>query len=233
MTDPSDGFQRRTRIAAAGLRGSRRHGPAGPRGRWAPISKVTRVARVVIIIAALAAMGAVAFALATVADSGGAALGHGGHPAGPPGRDRVCCAPTPAVTPGWFPCRPWPWPWCGRSRCRPTPPAAGWWLVALSAIACAGGVLLAGTALRQRLGGTVVGLPPLRGTTRRGGDRAGAGGGGTSRRRELERRICERKPARRVRLCTCCGVRGVRLDVWSEVGTVPDHTMFDTEEDQP
>ena len=27
--------------------------------------------------------------------------------------------------------------------------------------------------------------------------------------------------------------RGVRLEVWSEVGTVPDATMFDIEEDQP
>jgi hypothetical protein len=29
------------------------------------------------------------------------------------------------------------------------------------------------------------------------------------------------------------GVRGVRLDVWSEQGTVPDHTMLAIEEDKP
>ena len=112
---------------------------------------MTRVGLLALTIAVVAAIGAVVFALATVADPGGCAGGPG-YPAGAAGRDRVAVRPRrrsrlvrplPALALAVV----WAFTVSGQS------PAAGWWLVALSAAACGGGVIVAGTALRQRLRG--------------------------------------------------------------------------------
>jgi membrane-bound ClpP family serine protease len=230
MTDPSDGFTRRTRIAAAGLRGTAAVDPPDL-GDLATISKVVRVGRVVLTIAAVAALGAVAFALATVADTAALRWGTGAILLALLVGTGLLCAhagghawlvPLPALALAVV----WAFTVSAHSA------EAGWWLVALSATACAGGVLLAGTALRQRLGGTVVGLPHLRGTSgvavtqltpvgvvRVAGENWSA--------ESVSGTLPAGAPVH------VLGVRGVRLDVWSEVGTVPDHTTFNIEEDQP
>ncbi len=108
---------------------------------------------------------------------------------------------------------------------------AGWWLVALSATACGGGVIVASTALGRRLRGGLALLPSLRGA-------AGVA-------------VTELRPAGVVRVggetwsaasvsgplaagapVHVLAARGVCLEVWSEVGTVPDANVFDMKEDQ-
>jgi hypothetical protein len=85
MTDPSDGFERRPRIAAAGWDGAvADHSPVAGQpplagqpslaeqsldpGELAMLRRITRIAGAVLTVAALAAVGAVVFALATVSD---------------------------------------------------------------------------------------------------------------------------------------------------------------------
>jgi membrane-bound ClpP family serine protease len=107
-------------------------------------------------------------------------------------------------------------------------PEAGWWLVALSATACAGGAIVAATALRQRLSGSLVVLPPLRGATGVALTELSPFGvvrvGGENWSAESVSGILPVGAPVHV-----LGVRGVRVDVWSEVGTVPDGAGFDVE----
>ena len=243
MTDPSDGSERRPRIAAAGSdQAVAGQPPVTPPvmgqaldpGELAMITRITRIAGAVLTVAALAAMGAVVFALATVADptavrwgtgailllllvGTGALCAHaGGH---------AWFVPLPALVVAVV----WAFTTSDRSA------EAAWWLVALCAIGCAGGVLVAAGALRQRLRGAIVGLPELRGKTgvavtplepagvvRIGGENWSA--------HSASGPLPAGAPVH------VLGIRGVRLDVWSELGTVPDHTMlptFPSEEDQP
>jgi membrane-bound ClpP family serine protease len=225
MTDPSDGFERRARMAAAELRRATAIRPPDL-GEVVTVRKIARVGVVVLVVAAIATMGAVAFALGTVADPAalrwgtavillvllvgtGLLCAHaGGH---------AWFVPLPALALAVV--------WAFTASARSS--EAGWWLVALSAIACAGGVLLAGSALRQRLRGTVVGLPPLRGTTGIAITELTPAGvvrvGGENWSAESVSGILPAGAPVHV-----LGVRGVRLDVWSEAGTVTDHTVFDT-----
>ncbi len=234
MTDPSDGFERRARMAAADLRRATAVRPPDL-GELVTVRKITRVGQVVLVVAAVAVMGAVAFALATVADPAGLRWGTAAILLALLVGTGLLCAH--AGGHAWFvplPALVLAVAWAFTASAHSS--EAGWWLVALSALACAGGVLLAGSALRQRLRGTVVGLPPLRGTTgvaitdmtptgvvRVGGENWSAA--------SVSGNLPAGAPVH------VAGVRGVRLDVWSEMGAVPDHTVFDTrnlkEENQP
>jgi membrane-bound ClpP family serine protease len=195
------------------------------------VSRLTRVAAVVLAVAALAAIGAVVFAIATVADPAAARWGTGAILLVLLVGTGVLCAH--AGGHAWFvplPALALAAVWALTASARSAESA--WWLVALCAVACAGGVLVAGAALRQRLRGTLVGLPELRGTSgvavtalapagvvRVGGENWSA--------RSVSGPLPVGAPVH------VLGVRGVRLDVWSELGTVPDHTMLATEEDKP
>jgi membrane-bound serine protease (ClpP class) len=109
---------------------------------------------------------------------------------------------------------------------------AGWWLVALCACASAAALVVASTALRQRLKGTLVGLPSLRGSdgvamtplTPMGVVQV-AGEKWTAE--SVSGPLPAGAPVH------VLGVRGVRLEVWSEMGTVPDGRMLGSKEDQP
>ena len=59
MSDPSDGFERRARMAAAELRRAATVHPPDL-GELVTVKKITRVARIVLVIAAVATIGAVA-----------------------------------------------------------------------------------------------------------------------------------------------------------------------------
>ncbi len=186
---------------------------------------------VVLIAAGVAAIGAVGFAIATVADPAAVRWGTGAILLVLLVATGVLCAhagghawfvPLPALALAAI--------WALTASARSA--QAGWWLVALCAVACAGGVLIAGTALRQRLRGTLVGLPELRGTSGVAVTALAPAG--------IVRVAGENWSARSVSGALpagapvhVLGVRGVRLDVWSELGNVPDHTMLATEEDSP
>jgi membrane-bound ClpP family serine protease len=225
MTDPSDGPERRPRIAAVA-----EPSPSSQRETVA-LSRMTRVAVVVVVIAALAAIDAVGFAVATVADPAGVRWGTGAILLVLLVATGVLCAhagghawfvPLPALALAAI--------WALTASARSA--AAAWWLVALCAVACAGGVLVAGAALRQRLRGTLVGLPELRGTsgiavTALAPDGIVRVGGENWSARSVSGSLPEGAPVH------VLGVRGVRLDVWSELGTVPDHTTLAIEEEKP
>ena len=229
MNELNEGIDHRARTAAAGLRRAAEVHPPDL-GELVAISRITRVGRVAVTIAVVAAVGAVAFAIATVADpialrwatgaillallvaTGLLAAHAGGH---------AWFVPLPALVLAVL----WAFTVSASS------PAAGWWLVALSAVASGCGVIVAGTALRQRLRGTWAALPPVRGArgvavteltpigvVRVAGEIWSA--------ESVSGKLPAGAPVHALRL------RGVRLEVWSEVGTVPDGTIFDTEEDQ-
>jgi membrane-bound ClpP family serine protease len=223
MSELSDGFEHRARTAAAGLRRATALRSPDPE-ELVSVSRISRISVVVVTLAAAAALGAVAFALATVADPIGVRWGTGlvllllliatgvlsAHAGG-----HAWLVPVPAVVLAVV------WAFTASARSA----EAGWWLVALSATACAGGAILAAAALRQRLRGTLAVLPSLRGATGvavtdlspRGVVRVG---GENWSAESVSGRLPLGAPVH------VLGVRGVRLDVWSEVGTVPDGTAF-------
>ena len=109
---------------------------------------------------------------------------------------------------------------------------AGWALVALTAAASGGGVVLAATALRQRLRGELALLPSLRGATGVAiTDLTPVGvvqvGGETWSAESVSGPLPAGAPVHALK------ARGVRLEVWSEAGTVADANVLDTKEDQP
>ncbi len=230
MTDPSDGGGRRSRIAADDPGGAVAVHPPDP-GELAMVSRITRIALVVLAVATVAAIGAAVFALATVADPAVVRWGAGGILLVLLVATGVLCAhagghawfvPLPALAVAVI--------WVLTTSARPA--AAAWWLVALCAVACAAGVLVAGGALRQRLRGTLVGLPELRGTSGVAVTTLAPAGivrvaGENWSARSVSGPLPEGAPVH------VLGVRGVRLDVWSELGNVPDHTMLATEEESP
>ena len=161
MREIGDGFDQRARLAAVGLRGA---GQVHPRdlGDLVTVSRVARVGRLALTVAVVAAIGGVVFAVAAVAAPAGLLWGTGAvllvllvatwllcaHAGG-----HAWFVPVPAFVLAVV----WAVTASGHSA------VAGWWLVALSAIACGGGVIVAGTALRQRLRGGLALLPSLRG----------------------------------------------------------------------
>jgi membrane-bound ClpP family serine protease len=195
------------------------------------VSRVTRVGLLASTIAVVAGIGGVVFALAAVAAPGGLRWGTGAVLLVLLGATWLLCAH--AGGHAWF--VPLPalalaavWALTVSSHGA----VAGWWLVALTATACGGGVMVVRTALGQQLRGGLAPLPFLRGA-------AGVA-------------VTELRPAGVVRVggetwsaasvsgplpagapVHVMAARGVRLEVWSEVGTVPDANVFDIKEDRP
>jgi membrane-bound ClpP family serine protease len=109
--------------------------------------------------------------------------------------------------------------------------AAGWSLVALTATASAAAMTVAGVALRQRLHRELTLLPPLRGCTGVAvTELTPVGvvqlGGETWSAESVSGMLPAGAPIHALK------ARGIRLQVWSEVGTVPDGTLFDIKEVQ-
>ncbi len=109
---------------------------------------------------------------------------------------------------------------------------SGWALVALTAAASGGGVVLAATALRQRLRGELAFLPSLQGATGVAitdltPDGVVQVGGETWSAESVSGPLPAGAPVHALK------ARGVRLEVWSEAGTVADANVLDTKEDQP
>ncbi len=187
--------------------------------------------RLVLTIAVLATVGGVALAIAAVADPVTVRWGTGAILLVLLAATLVFCAhagghawfvPLPAFVLG------------GAVGVHRVGPVAGGRLVAggLSAAACGGGVIIASTALRQRLRATLVVLPPVRGASGVAvTDLTPVGvvqvGGETWSAESVSGPLPAGAP---VHVLTA---RGVRLEVWSEVGTVPDASVFDIKEDQP
>ena len=197
----------------------------------AAVSRVARVARVAFIVAVLAVLGGIAFAVAAVSAPAALRWGTGVILLLLLGATLLLCAH--AGGHAWF--VPLPalvlavvWAFTASA----SSPVAGWWLVALCAFASGAALVVASTALRQRLRGTLVGLPSLRGTdgvamtplTPKGVVQV-AGEKWTAE------SVSGPLPAGAT--VHVLGVRGVRLEVWSEMGAVPDGRMLGSEEDQP
>jgi membrane-bound ClpP family serine protease len=226
----TDRIDQVARVAAAGLRRATEVEPPDL-GDLVTVSRITRIGRVALTIALVAALGGIAFAVAAVAAPAAVRWGTavillvllaatgllcahaGGH---------AWFVPLPAFVLGVV--------WAITASARS--PVAGWWLVALSATASGGGVVVASTALRQRLRGSLAVLPPLRGTTGVAlTDLTPVGvvrvAGETWSAESVSGNLPANAPVHVLR------VRGVRLEVWSEMGTVPDARVFDIQEDQP
>ena len=197
----------------------------------AAVSRVARVARVAFIVAVLAVLGGIAFAVAAVSAPAAVRWGTGVILILLLGATLLLCAhagghawfvPVPALVLAVV------WAFTASA----SSPVAGWWLVALCAFASGAALVVASTALRQRLRGTLVGLPSLRGTdgvamtplTPKGVVQV-AGEKWTAE------SVSGPLPAGAT--VHVLGVRGVRLEVWSEMGGVPDGRMLGSEEDQP
>ena len=201
---------------------------AGP-GDLVTVGKVRWVGRVVAATAAVAAVAAVVFALDAVADLGVLRWGTGALLLLILVGTGVLCAH--AGGHAWF--VPLPavvlvavWAFGGSTRSA----EAGWWLVALGAAASAGAVIVGSTALRQRVEGTLTVLAPVRGATGVAIGELTPGGvvrvaGEYWSAESVSGRLPAGAPVHVLR------VNGVRLEVWSEVGVVPDGSMFDIQED--
>ena len=200
-------------------------------GRPNQIARIIRVGRLAVTMAVAAATTAVAFALAGVAAPAAVLWGTGVVLA-------VLLAATGLLSAhagghAWF--VPLPafalavvWALTASSHSR----GAGWALVALTATASGGGVVLATTALRQRRRSELALLPSLRGAT-------GVAitnltpigvvqvGGETWSAESVSGPLPAGAPVHALK------TRGVRLEVWSEAGTVADANFLDTKEDQP
>jgi len=230
MNDPADGLDRRARVAAAGLRRAAEVQPPDL-GELVTVSRVTRIGRLALTVAVVVAVGGVAFAVAAVAAPAGVrwataavllallaatwlmSAHAGGH---------AWFVPLPAFALAVV------WAFTASAGS----PVAGWWLVALSSVACGLGVVVASTALRQRLRGDLAVLPPVRGATGVAvTDLAPVGvvqvAGESWTAESVSGPLPAGAPVHVLR------VRGVRVEVWSEAGTVPDANVLDIEEEHP
>jgi membrane-bound ClpP family serine protease len=200
-------------------------------GRPNQIARIIRVGQVVLTLAVAAATAGVAFALAGVAAPVAVMWGTGIVLV-------VLLAGTGLLSAhagghAWFVTLPAfalavLWALTGSSHSA----AAGWALVALTAAASGGGVVLAATALRQRLRGELAFVRSLRGATGVAiTDLSPVGvvqvGGETWSAESVSGPLPAGAPVHALK------ARGVRLEVWSEAGTVADANVFDTKEDQP
>lgn len=200
-------------------------------GRPNQIARIIRVGRAALTVAVVAATAGVVFALAGVAAPLAGLWGTGAVLV-------VLLAATGLVSAhagghAWF--VPVPafalavvWALSASSRSS----AAAWWLVALSATASGGGLVLAVTALRQRLRGELALLPSVWGAT-------GVAitnltpvgvvqvGGETWSAESVSGPLPAGAPVHALK------ARGVRLEVWSEAGTVADAKVLDIKEDKP
>jgi membrane-bound ClpP family serine protease len=192
---------------------------------------VTRAGRVAFTVAVVAVLGGVTFAVAAVAAPAAVRWGTGAILVLLVAATWLLCAH--AGGHAWFVPLPacvlaviWAFTASGHS------PVAGWWLVALSGTACALGVIVASTALRQRLRGDLVVLLPVRGATGYAvTDLAPAGVVRVAGESWSAESVSGPLPAGAP--VHVLSVRGVRVEVWSEAGTVPDAKSLEPQEDQP
>jgi membrane-bound ClpP family serine protease len=200
-------------------------------GRPNQIARIIRVGRAALTVAVVAATAGVVFALAGVAAPLAGLWGTGAVLV-------VLLAATGLVSAhagghAWF--VPLPafalavvWALSASSRSS----AAAWWLVALSATASGGGLVLAVTALRQRLRGELALLPSVWGATGVAvTDLTPVGvvqvGGETWSAESVSGPLPAGAPVHALK------ARGVRLEVWSEAGIVADANVLDIKEDKP
>ncbi len=223
MSEAGDGSDRRTRMAAPGLR------PADL-SELLTMSRLARVGRLALTVAVVGVLGGIAFAVASVSAPAAVRWGTGVlllvllvaavllsvHAGG-----HAWFVPLPALVLAVV------WAFAASTSSS----ESSWALVALCAFASGVALVVASTALRQRLRGTLVGLPPLRGTD---------GVAVTSLNPVGVVQVAgEKWTAESVSGALpagvpvhVLGVRGVRLEVWSEMGKVPDGRMLGIEEDQ-
>jgi membrane-bound ClpP family serine protease len=230
MSDARDGLERRAQMAAAGLRRAADVRPPDL-GDLVTVSRMARVGRVALTVAVVATIGGIAFAVAEVAAPAAVRWGTAAILVVLLAAACVLCAhagghawfvPLPALALAVL--------WALTASAHSS--AAGWLLVALCATACGAAVVVASTALRQRLRGTLVGLPPLRGTDGVAVTALSPFG--------VVQVAGEKWTAESVSGSLPAGVpvhvlavRGVRLEVWSEAGQVPDGSVLDSKEEQP
>ena len=218
MTETSDGFERPAGRGHADL-------PQAGVSELASVSRLARVSRLALTVAVVVLPGRSGLRAGRPwprpPRCGGGQGSSCWYCWSPPS----CCAPMPAATPGWCRCRRWSWPWCGRSRRPPAhrSRAGGWWPCARSPSGrrwrwrprrCASGC-------EERLWA----CPPC-GERRRGGDGAEPGRSGPGRRARTGRAESVSGPLPAGAPVHVLGVRGVRLEVWSEAGSVPDGSVF-------
>jgi membrane-bound ClpP family serine protease len=229
VTTHADACDRLVPAVAASWRAAEVH-PADPR-EMAILSRITRVGLVTLTIAVVAATAAVAFAVAAVgapvairwgtgailvvllAAAGLLSAHAGGH---------AWFVPLPAFALAGL------WAFTASSDS----PTANWSLVALAATASGAGIIFATTALRQRLRGELALLPPLRGATGVAITELNPVGvvqvaGETWSAESVSGPLPVGAPVHAVKS------RGVRLQVWSEAGAVPDANVLDIKENQP
>lgn len=229
MTGPLHDVDHRARAAAAGLRQAMALHPP-ELSDLVRASRVRKVGRFAFAVAVLVVIGAVAFGAAAVAAPAslrwltGAILGvlllvtwllcahAGGH---------AWFVPLPALALAVL--------WAITVSAHAG--GAGWWLVAMSAAATAAGVIIASTALRQRLRSSALPLPTLRGSSGTAVTPLNPVGvvrvaSETWTAESVSGPVPAGAPVHVVR------VAGMRLEVWSEVGTVPDHRILGNEEER-
>lgn len=227
MTATGGDFDDRARAAAAGLR--RAVATQGPElTELVRASRMRRAGRVIVAGAVLIALAAVGFAVASVAFSPGLRWGTGAILVALVALTWLLCAhagghawfvPLPALALGLL------WATTGSGY------AAGWWLVSTCAATSAVGVVVAGTALRQRLRGSWGGLSPLLHST--GTAVTPLDPNGVVRvASESWTAVSLSGPLPAGAPVHVAAVRGVRLEVWSEAGTVPGLEAIEPEEDQ-
>ena len=230
MKDTSERSDRPAQIAAAELCRAAQMHPSG-RTESVAITGVTRVGRLALTIAVVAVVGGVGFAVASVAAPTAVRWGTGAILLVLLAATWLLCAH--AGGHAWF--VPLPafalvmiWAFTGSTGS----PVDGWLLVALSGLACGVGVVVASTALRQQLRGELVVLPPVRGAPGIAVTELAPAGivqvaGEAWSAESVSGWLPAGAPVHVLR------VSGVRLEVWSEVGTVPDASAIDIEGARP
>jgi membrane-bound ClpP family serine protease len=200
-------------------------------GRSNQIVRIIRVGRAALTVAVAAAVFGVAFALAGVAAAVAVMWGTGAVlvvllaatgllSAHAGGHAWFVPLPALALVVGWA------------LTATSHSSTAAWWLVALSATASAGGLVLAATALRQRLRRELALLPSVWGATGVAvTDLTPVGvvqvAGETWSAESVSGPLPAGAPVHALK------ARGVRLEVWSEAGIVADANVLDIKEDQP
>jgi membrane-bound ClpP family serine protease len=230
VTSPAHDVDHRARAAAAGLRQAVTIAPP-ELSDLVRASKVRKVGRVAFSVAVVVVLAAATFGLASVAASDSLRwvtatilivllastwllCAHaGGH---------AWFVPLPALALAVL----WAVTVSGHGS------SAAWWLVAMSAAAAALGVVIGSTALRQQLRSTWLALPTIKGASGTAVTALTPVG--------VVRVLSETWTATSVSGALPAGapvhvvrVDGVRLEVWSEAGTVPGHPVLDMEERQP
>jgi membrane-bound ClpP family serine protease len=228
VTGQPHDLEQRARDAAAGLR--RAVAPEPPElPSLVRAARVRRVVRLALVMATLVLLGAVASALASATTPADLRWATGAVLLALLGLTWLACAhagghvwlvPLPALVLAGL--------WALTVSAHDG--GWAWWLVALTAVMAAAGVVVAGSAVRQQLRGrgATASLTGTSGAAVTPLDPVGVVqvAGETWTARSLSGRLPAGAPVHVVR------ARGVRLEVWSETGTVPDGRDLDLHADR-